>query len=153
VGLGRRRGRRPVTRIYSRGTPIERAMKHVVVDEAGCWIWNGSRTPAGYGNMNLGNGKYGHAHRVTYEHHHGPIPDGLVLDHLCRVRECVNPSHLEAVTERENLRRGESPAWRSHNSGVCQRGHSLADARRHPDGRVINCRTCRREKRESGEWS
>lgn len=65
-----------------------------------CWPWVGSVTGDGYGQMR-GRG----AHRVAYELHVGPIPTGLVIDHLCHVRHCVNPRHLEAVTNQENSRR------------------------------------------------
>lgn len=69
---------------------------------APCWLWTGSLNSDGYGRFN---GKL--AHRRTYLEVVGPIPDGLVLDHLCRVRNCVNPDHLEPVTQRENMRRGD----------------------------------------------
>lgn len=100
----------------------------------------------------MGPGKYGYAHRIAYELVVGPIPEGLTLDHLCRVRRCVNPEHLEPVTMGENLRRGMSPAMISKRTGICKRGHSLADAYRRWNGEVTNCRTCYREKRAAGEW-
>ncbi len=139
-------------RIYSRGTPLERAMEHVILDARGCWLWSGATTTAGYANLNLGGGKYGPAHRVTFEHFRAEVKSGLELDHLCRVRSCVNPWHLEAVTHRENLFRGEGTTMTAHKLQICKRGHSLADAHRDSRGRVRNCRTCRREKVASGEW-
>jgi hypothetical protein len=75
-----------------------------LVDINGCWIWQLSLYPDGYGKISV-NGKTTYAHIVYYEGEHGPIPDGLVLDHKCRVRMCVNPDHLEPVTDAENIRR------------------------------------------------
>jgi hypothetical protein len=70
-----------------------------------CWIWQLGLSEDGYGELTEG-GINKAAHRAYYERHIGPIPDGLILDHLCRVRCCVNPDHLEPVTSRENTRRG-----------------------------------------------
>lgn len=141
------------TRIYSFGTPIDRAIEHVVLDEHDCWLWDGARTPGGYGHINCGGGVYRHAHIVTYEHFVGLVPEGLELDHQCNVRHCVNPWHLKAVTHYENVRRSRSPEMEAHRTGRCSRGHSLADAHRDKHGRVRNCRTCRNEKRRAGEWT
>lgn len=76
-----------------------------VVNESGCWIWQFSRSPSGYGQV-WHEGKLAQAHRIYYEKEVGPIPTGLDLDHLCRVRACVNPEHLEPVTRAVNARRG-----------------------------------------------
>lgn len=70
-----------------------------------CWLWTGSGNPGGYG-LFLSNGKNQSAHRYSYKLHKGEIPAGLYLDHLCRVPACVNPDHLEPVTNRENGIRG-----------------------------------------------
>lgn len=71
-----------------------------------CWVWTAGRSKAGYGTFNRGGRIYDLAHRVAYELLVGPIIEGLCLDHLCRVRHCVRPSHVEQVTWNENLRRG-----------------------------------------------
>ncbi len=71
-----------------------------------CWIWQGATSSAGYGRVNRKR-TYFQAHRLAYVERYGPIPIGLELDHLCRVRNCVNPTHLEPVTRAENLQRGE----------------------------------------------
>ena len=73
---------------------------------SGCWLWTKCGTHNGYGWIKR-NGKHQYAHRTSYELFVGPIPEGLQIDHLCRVRCCVNPRHLEPVTRSENIRRGE----------------------------------------------
>ncbi len=70
-----------------------------------CWIWQHKVDEDGYGRLRR-NGKYLRAHRFFYEQHIGPIPGGFVVDHLCRIRNCVNPDHLEPVTNTENVARG-----------------------------------------------
>lgn len=141
-----------MTRVYTKGTPIERVIEHVDLDENGCWIYRGATTTAGYGHVNLGNGRYGAAHAVTFKHFVGPIAEGYELDHLCRVRNCVNPWHLEAVTHRENVLRGNAPTAILHLSGRCARGHSASESvRRKSTGAVVYCKACRRERRASAK--
>lgn len=115
-------------------TSVEvRFWRHVTpTDDGSCWIWQGKPNSAGYGKMGGHDGRRGvmlYAHRVSYEMHVGPISDGLHIDHLCRVRMCVNPDHLEAVTPAVNIQRAapfrpKVTRRRSH----CPRGHSLDDA-------------------------
>lgn len=79
-----------------------------------CWIWLGGLVPGGYGTFTVrpsrGVKKQGMAHRWAYQYMVGEIPGGLFLDHLCRVRCCVRPDHLDPVTHAENVRRGDAPA-------------------------------------------
>lgn len=86
-------------------TPLERFWAKVEKTEPGCWLWRGYRTPNGYAQFKA-DGKTTRVHRWAYKQLVGPIPDGLGLDHLCRVRHCVNPAHLEPVTNKENTARG-----------------------------------------------
>ena len=106
----------------------------------GCWLWM-SYTSDGYGRTTI-SGKFKLTHRIAFEAIFGPVPDGLVLDHLCRVRSCVNPSHLEIVTHRENILRGEGLAAKAAVRDTCARGHSLSDAPTRRDGRSRICREC-----------
>lgn len=107
-------------------------------------VWIGSTNNKGYGLIKH-DGRIQLAHRVAYEAEYGPIPEGHVIDHLCRVRNCVNPMHLEAVSTAENTRRGRS-ARTLHLGDSCINGHLLADDADmyvRPNG-VTECRECRR---------
>lgn len=88
------------------------------------------------------NGEKQLAHRLAYEFIRGPIPDGLQLDHLCRVRRCVNPAHLEPVSQRENLIRGEGWAGKNARKTTCNKGHALSVIPNNLGKR--GCLTCRK---------
>jgi hypothetical protein len=96
-----------ITEIWT--TAQSRFWKRVAVTDR-CWLWTGGLTATGYGQFHF-HGRPRVAHKYLYEFERGPVPDGLELDHLCRVRNCVRPDHLEAVTHAENIRRGE---WRPY---------------------------------------
>lgn len=116
-------------------TDLDRLMAKVQpVPWSGCWLWTGYIDQLDYGQFAFG-GKVKKAHRVSYELHRGPIPLGLEIDHLCRVRCCVNPDHLEAVTRSENIRRGTGPdllrvSRRARAATVthCPQGHPYDEA-------------------------
>lgn len=105
---------------------LRKVERNIVVDDNGCWLWQGAKTWDGYAVLRVKtppgsvrrqvNKKL---HRLTYAEFAGAIPDGLSLDHLCRVRNCVNPKHLEPVTTAENVRRG-----------FASRGKNVKDAKR-----------------------
>lgn len=84
--------------------------KRYTIDENGCWIWTGAMTNSGYGNLTLSEPtrKTVSAHCAFYEYYIGPIPAGLQIDHLCRIKRCVNPAYMEPVTRSENARRGDT---------------------------------------------
>lgn len=107
-----------------------------------CWLWFGKKSIWGYGRLNS-SGKRVAAHRVSYEIHKGRIPDGLTIDHLCRVRLCVNPSHLEAVTSKVNLLRGEGACAKNARKTHCIRGHEYTHENTDNRHEGRRCRTCR----------
>lgn len=92
---------------------------------ADCWLWTGRKTGAGYGRIEIDHRSH-YVHRVMYELWKGAIPAGLQIDHLCRIPACVNPDHLEAVTQAENMRRGVSPIAQQARQTECVRGHPLS---------------------------
>lgn len=122
-----------------------------MVTESGCWIWVGCCDSNGYGNLSKGvkvvegYRKNYYAHRVAYELYKGSIPEGLDIDHLCRVRCCVNPDHLEAVCRKENVMRGNSPSNFNSIKMHCIRGHRLEGDNLFFDcDGYRQCRTCSR---------
>lgn len=134
--------------------------RFIPVPFSGCWIWTANLRKDGYADIGDGPKKK-LAHRVSYELHKGSIPDGMVIDHLCRVPCCVNPSHLEAVSPRENYIRGiglptmlERLSKRTH----CKNGHEVSVLNTHVNELgQRSCRVCwrtrarfyRKQKREA----
>ena len=118
----------------------------------GCWIWTANTATNGYGRVKI-DGISRPAHRVAYEWLVGPVPGGMELDHVrargCTSRACVNPSHLEPVTHRENTLRGDTITSQQAGRTHCPRGHELVEGNLVPSslkqGRR-GCLTCSREK-------
>ena len=116
-----------------------------------CWLWTAG-TNNGYGQFKI-DGKTYYSHRIAYEMCHGPIHEGLCIDHLCRVRHCVNPDHLEVVTHKENISRGNAPNIRNRRLGLCKNGHKISKENTvfrlsgPRAGEIAQCKICDREKR------
>src|SRR3990167_6386730 len=111
---------------------------------SGCWLWTGADDGNGYGTLTVGR-VMRKAHLYSYEAFVGPIPEGLQLDHLCRVRCCVNPDHLEPVTQRENILRGMGIAAVNARKTFCKHGHEFsAENTRVRKNGTRQCRACHR---------
>lgn len=122
-------------------SPADRVKRHAIVTPGGCWIWGLKKDKkTGYGTLTI-NYKVYKAHRVSYEAFVGPIPEGLHIDHLCRVRACVNPLHLQPVTPLVNTRRGMN-----HNvlTSRCPQGHEYNEENTYRHGGRRYCRPCKR---------
>jgi hypothetical protein len=115
--------------------------------DTGCWLWLGAVKRNGYGGLRH-DGVNLYAHRVSYECHRGPIPIGLELDHLCRVRHCINPDHLEPVTHSQNVRRGtagSAVAVLQRMKTHCPAGHPYDEANTYQYKQKRQCRACKME--------
>jgi len=125
------------------GTVLERLS--FWIDASGdCWEWTGYCEAGGYGITTIDRTHYV-AHRAVWENLVGSIPENLTLDHLCRNRSCVNPDHLEPVTQRENWLRGENPFIKNARKTHCKNGHLFNKVNTHHyvrDG--SNRRRCRK---------
>jgi hypothetical protein len=122
---------------------IERLLMRVDKSDNGCWLWRGQLNSRGYGQIRA-HEKTCLAHRIAYAYLVGPIPEGLQLDHLCRVKRCVNPQHLEPVTGSVNLARAYSAAPRQP-ATTCRRGHEFTAANTYLSKKGRICRRCRRD--------
>ena len=111
-----------------------------------CWPWHAVLDRDGYGKFYLAGSRTVLAHRVAYERLLGPIPEGLVIDHLCRNRRCQNPLHMEPVTMAENKRRGESFSIKNAKKTHCPQGHPYDGINTyiHPSTGYRHCRECKR---------
>jgi hypothetical protein len=133
----------PLTVTEIHGDDEARFLSYVQV-EGECWRWIGELTEDGYGRF-LARGVHGAAHRWAYEHFIEPIPDGLVIDHLCRNHGCVNPAHLEPVTQAENLRRGDTFQAANAAKTHCPQGHPYDEVNTYiTRSGTRSCRVCKR---------
>lgn len=121
--------------------------ERVQIDNNGCWLWTGWINPDGYGLIRIDNTRM-RAHRLSWTLFHGPIPDNLTIDHLCRIRHCINPEHLEPVTGAENIRRDlefrKVGQYKTH----CSKGHKITPRTLSHHGSGYHCRICVRWHRE-----
>lgn len=141
-------------------TPLFKRVTSKFLIGDGCWEWISSLDHNGYPmfwekNANTGGKSKAHlGHRLVYELLVGPIPDGLVIDHLCRNSKCVRPDHLEPVPQRVNVARGNASEsayvrWQHRLATVtkCRNGHEFTPENTYlQDGRIRRCRTCNRDK-------
>jgi hypothetical protein len=120
--------------------------KHTQDLSSPCLIWGGAIDEDGYGRLQVGD-KWKLAHRVKYEESIGQIPRGLVIDHLCRNRSCVNVLHMETVTNKENVLRGNGITATNARKVACKKGHPFS-----PENTIVtpnggrSCRECGRER-------
>lgn len=143
------KGHTDTTRLF--GDVPERLWNRVTKTDT-CWLWNGTVSPDGYGSMTWG-GRYVKVHHVALELDGRPRPEGLETDHLCRVRNCVNPDHLEWVTHAENVRRKPPELVGTANrlKTICKYGHEYTEDNtswyHKPDGSwKRDCVACTRRK-------
>ncbi len=125
-------------------TMEERFSQYVIpVTESGCWLWTGGLVRHGYGAFHLQKNRKVHAHRFAYQLWKGPLDRTMDVDHLCKVKCCVNPDHLEMVTHRENVLRGNARAAHQARQTHCKNGHPLNGNNLIMRGLYRrNCRTC-----------
>lgn len=128
-------------------TAAESFAAKITPGDGGCWQWIGTMHAAGYGVFRH-DGQQWLAHRWSFEHHIAPVPDELVIDHLCRNRACVNPWHMEPVTNEENLRRGLGYSLQNGMRSCCVNGHEYTPENTYTDPTkgTVRCRTCARDR-------
>lgn len=126
---------------------LDRFLSKIERPDSGCWLWTGWQfSGTGYAGFGIG-GRSILGHRFAYQVLIGAIDDGLHLDHLCRVRHCVNPAHLEPVTPRENTMRSAGPSAVNARKTHCPRGHEYSpeNTYRTPEG-GRHCKACGSDK-------
>lgn len=129
---------------------LARFLTKILVDESGCWLWMAAKAYGGYGSFTIRRKSHA-AHRVAYLWKHSACASDLTVDHLCRVRHCVNPNHMELVPIRINTLRGTAPTAINARKTHCVAGHPLSGSNLWitPIGGRY-CRTCARKRHK--EW-
>ncbi len=120
-----------------------------MIDINDCWLFAGTISKEGYGRVKPNRNLSVEVHREVYRDWVGEIPKGYVIDHLCRIRRCINPDHLEPVTIGENVRRGKKYNLKTH----CKKGHLYDDSNTYhwtdsTGGKHRKCRTCEKKRAE-----
>ncbi len=128
-------------------------------DSAECWLWRAPLNDSGYGSFGM-QGKTYRAHRVSYVLAHGDLDRTLQIDHLCRNRACVNPAHLEPVTNQVNAKRGEAGLHRKRECAQithCPQGHEYTPEntllKKGANGKLRSCRKCHRARQDAAYWA
>lgn len=134
--------------------PLEKIRDNIMVDpNSGCWLFTGGLDKCGYSKLSGGKDIPGESlgHRMSYLIFKGPIPDGTEIDHKCRVRSCINPAHLQAVSHAKNVSLADYKT--NHRNGVkthCKRGHEFTPentmVNRHGSYSTRKCRACTSER-------
>lgn len=122
----------------------EKFWGNIILDKNNCFLWIGRITNKGYGQL-YWKKKHYYAHQFAYIYLRGPIEKGLELDHLCRVRNCANPYHVEPVTHKVNMSRG-AHALKTH----CPKGHEYTDENTYLYDNRRTCKTCKHPKKING---
>ena len=113
--------------------------KYIPEPNTGCWLWLGSLKPDGYSRFNARIS----GHQASFSHWKGQVPEGKEIDHICRMRCCVNPAHLQAITHRENV--AKSGAWEFNTRKThCPKGHPYSGNNLYVHGTNRQCLVCRR---------
>jgi hypothetical protein len=139
--------------VLKRKSDIERFHQYAEpITESGCWIWTASENGKGYGQFSV-KGIPVKAHVFAYEFYRGAMPIGLMPDHLCRVRCCVNPWHMEAVPNKINVLRGDSPTAINARKTSCIRGHVFDQANTYTYKSRRYCKSCQRDNWPKYHWA
>ena len=138
--------------MFSSLSNLEQRFWSKVVKTNSCWNWTAAKNEKGYGLFGIKHGKIIRAHRFSYELVNGKIPTGLTLDHLCRNRACVNPDHLEAVTNKENILRGIGLTAINSRKTHCPKGHPYSsDNLVKMSSSERKCKTCYDERKSTNK--